>query len=71
MTWWLLLFALSMLARYHPLVWIRALDVDTSAVAVTLERAMRKAVDALPQLVSEAIYGISMPVPELTESPFD
>jgi hypothetical protein len=75
MTWWLLLFALSMLARYDPLAWVRALDVDSSSCAVSLERAMRKAIDALPQLVGEAIYNSPMSVHEGTftgtEAPFD
>jgi len=63
MTWWLLLFALSMLARYHPVAWVRALDVNSSPVAVSLERAMRKAMDAVPQLVAEAIYQVPMLLP--------
>lgn len=75
MTWWLVLFTLSILARYHPLIWVRALDVDSSPAAVTLERAMRKASDAVPQLLAEAIYGTSMKLPALAftggESPFD
>lgn len=75
MTWWLILFSLSILARYHPLAWVRALDVDSSPAAVTLERAMRKASDAVPQLVAEAIYNSSMTVRELAfsgrEPPFD
>ena len=50
MTWWLVLFVLSVLARYHPRAWVRAIDIDTSAGAVTLERAMRKAQDAVHSL---------------------
>lgn len=75
MTWWVLLFALSMLARYDPVVWAQALSVDSSPVAVALERAMRKAIDALPQLVAEAIFGNPFLMPERVitgaESPFD
>ncbi len=51
MNWWLLLFALSMYARYWPKQWVSALDVDSSVAAVTLERAMTRGVKALPQLV--------------------
>jgi hypothetical protein len=75
MTWWALLFALSMLARYHPVAWAQALNVDSSPVAVALERAMRKAIDALPQLVAEAVFGYPFPMPERAitgaEAPFD
>jgi hypothetical protein len=55
MTWWALLYALSMYARYHPMEWVGALDIDSSPVGVTLERAMARAVDALPQLVLGAV----------------
>jgi hypothetical protein len=57
MTWWAVLFTLSMLARYHPVAWVEALDVDASSVATTLERVLRKAMDAVPQLVFEALLG--------------
>ncbi len=74
-TWWVLLFALSMLARYHPVTWVQALNVDSSPVAVVLERAMRKAIDALPQLVAEALFGNTFLLPERAitgaEAPFD
>jgi hypothetical protein len=55
MTWWAVLFTLSMLARYQPVAWVEALDVDASRVATTLERVLRKAMDAIPQLVFEAL----------------
>jgi hypothetical protein len=63
MTWWLLLFGLSMLARYHPVPWTRALDVDSSPVAVTLELTMNRAIDALPHLVFEAVMNVSITLP--------
>jgi hypothetical protein len=75
LTWWVILFALSVLARYHPVAWAEALNVDSSPVAVALERAMRKAIDALPQLVAEAVFGIPFLMPERlfagAEPPFD
>lgn len=57
MTWWLLLFGLSVLARYHPVPWTAALDRSSSTAAVELERAMDLALDAVPHLVLEAISG--------------
>jgi hypothetical protein len=55
LTWWALLFALSMLARYHPAKWATALDRRQSPAAVELERAMDLAVEAVPHLVLNAI----------------
>ncbi len=40
MAWWLVLFALSSIARYEPALWTSALDPDSSAVAVPIERAL-------------------------------
>ena len=57
MTWWLVLFALSMLARYHTREWVAALDVDHSDVAVHLERCMSMAMEVVPALVLDAIEG--------------
>lgn len=53
--WWALLFLLSMLARYHPQTWVDALNPDTSRLAVPLERVMGEALEAVPQLVLQAI----------------
>ncbi len=55
MTWWALLYALSMYARYHPREWVAALDIDSSPVGVTLERVMDRALDALPHLVLDGV----------------
>ena len=55
MTWWLISYALSMLARYHPREWVRALDVDTSIDAVALEHCMDEALTVIPELISAAI----------------
>src|SRR5487761_305066 len=63
MTWWLLLFGLSMLARYHPVPWTQALDVDASPDAVTLELTMNRALEALPHLVFEAVANVSVALP--------
>ena len=55
MTWWAILFALSMLARYHPAAWTHALDENSSPVAVLLERSLDLALSAVPHLVFEAV----------------
>ena len=57
MTWWLLLYSFSMLARYEPRRWIKLLDLDTSKVAVLLRYALEEALAAVPQLVLEALDG--------------
>lgn len=55
--WWLVLFGLSNIARYEPDVWVRTLDVDQNALAVPVESAMEEALDSIPHLVLEAIFG--------------
>lgn len=55
MTWWAVLFALSSLARYHPVAWTKALAVDRSPIAVVLERILALAHEAVPHLVFEAL----------------
>jgi hypothetical protein len=71
MTWWILLFGLSMLARYHPVPWTNALNVDASPAAVTLELTMNRAIDALPHLVFEAILNLAVAlIPQDSYDPF-
>jgi len=57
MTWWLLLYSFSILARYEPRRWMKMLDLDTPGVAVLLQYAMEEALTAVPQLVLEALDG--------------
>jgi hypothetical protein len=57
MTWWALLYSLSMLARYQPEKWIDMLDVNRSPVAVTLESILEDGVLAVPRLVMSALQG--------------
>ena len=61
--WWLLLFGLSVLARYHPVLWVYSLDPDESPLAVPLERAMDEAIRAVPHLVLEALIGRPVVLP--------
>jgi hypothetical protein len=55
MLWWLLLFGLSMLARYYPGAWIGALDLNESRLAVPIEDSLDIAQTAVPHLVLEAL----------------
>lgn len=56
MLWWVLLYGLSITARYHPGPWARALAVDESSLAVPLEAMLENAHEALPVLVYEAVF---------------
>jgi hypothetical protein len=58
MLWWLLLFGLSVFARYHPELWARSLNVDSSRVAVAIESALEKAIEVLPAMIYNAAYGL-------------
>jgi hypothetical protein len=51
MTWWILLFGLSVFARYEPELWIEALNVNQSPLAVPLESILQQALVAVPGLL--------------------
>ncbi len=55
MLWWVLLFGLSMIARYDPELWVAALDVNDSPQAVPIEAALDEAMNALPLLILDAL----------------
>lgn len=57
LAWWVMLYALSMLARYRPVEWTRAIDVDKSPRAVWLEQLLDKALDAVPLQLHIALTG--------------
>lgn len=57
LVWWVMLYALSMLARYRPVEWTRAIDVDKSPRAVWLEQLLDKALDAVPVQLHIALTG--------------
>ena len=57
MTWWLLLYSFSMLARYHPRKWTDLLNLDKPGCATQLQYALQTALSAVPQLVLEALDG--------------
>lgn len=54
---WGLLFGLSLLARYEPVAWQKALDPDGSPLAVELEELLDEALEVMPELLAEAITG--------------
>jgi len=51
------LYGLSMLARYHPVAWVEALDLDSSPAAALLGHALDVALDLLPELVLGTLMG--------------
>lgn len=53
--WWGLLLALSSLARYEPAAWRRALDIDASPIAVSLEEGLDLALDRIPEMLLDAL----------------
>ena len=57
MTWWLLLYSFSILARYEPRRWTTLLDLDKSRCASALQYALQEALAAVPHLVLEALDG--------------
>lgn len=48
LAWWVLLYGLSMITRYKPVMWTQAVDVNQSHHAVPLETVLSKASEALP-----------------------
>jgi hypothetical protein len=57
MTWWLLLYSFSMLARYQPRKWVELLDLDRSRSAVHIRYFLETALSAIPQLILGALDG--------------
>lgn len=55
-TWWLVLYCLSMLARYYPTVWTKLLDVDTSPLAVPFDHLISVARAKVPRLIFGAMH---------------
>lgn len=52
--WWILLFGLSLLARYEPAAWRAALDLDKSPVADPLKQLLDDALVIVPALLFDA-----------------
>lgn len=56
LTWWMVLLALSSLARYEPDQWAGMVDVDRAASpAVPIEQLLAASLDAIPQVLIDAI----------------
>lgn len=55
-TWWLVLYCLSMLARYHPTSWTEMLDVDSSPLAVPMDHLINAGRARVPDLLSEVLH---------------
>lgn len=55
MTWWIILYTLSMLARYQPRKWMNLLDLNNSRNAVALQYLLQLAQTRIPHLVLEAL----------------
>jgi hypothetical protein len=56
LVWWSVTLALSSLARYEPEAWARLVDVDRpGSSAVAIEHLLETALDAVPQMLVDAI----------------
>jgi hypothetical protein len=60
--WWVLLFGLSIFARYHPALWVTTLNLDRrSGRALPLRLLLDRALDDVPVVVADALlYGHAM-----------
>ena len=54
-TWWAVLYGLSMLARYEPSSWTEAISVNRSAHAVVLEVLLDEAANSCPPLILQCL----------------
>jgi hypothetical protein len=55
-TWWLVLYSLSMMARYYPTIWTRLLDVDSSKLAVPFDHLISVARAKVPGLILAVMH---------------
>lgn len=59
MVWWMLLFALSMVSRYSPRDWSHLMSIRESRIASILEHLLDTALDAVPNLIAEALSSLN------------
>ena len=57
-TWWLVLYCLSMVARYYPKEWAEVLDVDSSKLAVPLQQLISTAQTQVPRQILLSLLDI-------------
>lgn len=61
LTWWILLYALSMITRYKPVLWTEIIDVNRSPLAVPIETLLSKALESVPAQIYSTLSGASVP----------
>jgi YaaC-like Protein len=54
-TWWAVLFSLSMIARYVPDGWGEIISVNVSPAATAVESLLSQAATGLPELIYDTI----------------
>lgn len=59
MAWWLVLFSLSMVARYAPSKWMKVLSIQDSQIASKVEFLLDAALDAVPDLLHLELAALS------------
>jgi hypothetical protein len=58
MTWWAVLYALSMLTRYEPGRWTTITNIERSRHAVRVEHLLDTAQETVPNLIMQAVTAI-------------
>lgn len=53
--WWVLLFGLSIFARYDPALWVSTLNLDRSRRALPLQLLLDRALDVMPEVVADTL----------------
>lgn len=54
--WWVLLFGLSLFARYNPDLWVTTLNLDRAAgLALPLQLLLDQALEVVPQVIADAL----------------
>lgn len=64
-SWWALLFAASMMARYEPDAWVETLRVDYSPLAAPIEALLEAALSQVPTLILSCLSEPTQLLPEL------
>jgi hypothetical protein len=59
MVWWAVTFALSMMARYEPRVWVNVVAVARSADAAAVEHLLTEALVVLPELIHRTLMEVT------------